>query len=118
MLRSIELCIVIEVARHRTGVSLRHLVGPILDAFDVQEKGLHNRVCLLGVADVLLLLIDAHALILTRVLDLLLELQKLLEGVVEEHDLCRSLLRQRLTDFLEALRTSEQFFNESLDLAY
>ena len=67
-----------------------HLVR--LHVFHVLGQRLQDRVGLLGKADLLLLLCDAHLEVLSRVLDFLFELQQLLESVVEKDDLSRGLV--------------------------
>ena len=61
-------------------------------------------------------MIDAHFEVVSRVLNFLLELEKLLEGVIEEYDLCSSLVCQAFADLLKSLRSFQQLDDESFDI--
>jgi len=81
-----------------------------LHAFYVLCERLQDRLGLLCKANVLLLLGNPHLQIFARVLDLLLELKQLLEGVVEEHYLSRRLVRQCFSNLFEFFHASKQLY--------
>ena len=73
----------------------------------MQNEWLKYLFSLPGEGKLLLLLVDAHLEVLTRVFDLLLQFEQLLECMVKEDDLASCLMWQTFADLFEALRSLE-----------
>ena len=64
----------------------------------------------------LLLMVDPHFEIFTRVFYFLLQVEILLESVVKEDYFTCLFVRKSLSNLFKSLRTSQQFYQESFDI--